>query len=150
MADLDDGAEQSPLSGALVEETIVDYLALSKFDLLLTHGPGGEYTRHQRHIEISRAITSLWISGRIAAKQLWLFAYTDDHGSHLPQAIAEAPVQNLLPHAVWERKYRIIHEIYNFSADSWEARTTPTREAFWRFTDPADLTEWLRERDESR
>lgn len=147
MADLDDGAAQSPLPDTLVEETILGFLAGSHFDLLLTHGPRGEYTQHRRHAEVSRAITALWTRGQIATKQLCLFAYTDDHKAHLPQAIGTASVQNLLSRPVWERKYHIIHEIYNFPDDSWETRTTPAREAFWQFSDPADLAVWLRGKD---
>ena len=150
MADLDDGIEQSPLPGTLVEQTIADFLGDTHFDILLAHSPWGEYTRHQRHAEVSRAIISLWTSGRISVKQLWLFAYSDEQKSHLPQAIAKATLQIPLSRTVWERKYQLIHEIYNFPADSWEARTTPAREAFWRFTNPADLAEWLRRKDESQ
>jgi LmbE family N-acetylglucosaminyl deacetylase len=150
MADLDDGVEQTPLPGTLVEQTLVDFLGNIDFDLLLVHSPWGEYTRHRRHAEVSRAIISLWTRGRISAKQLWLFAYSDAEKLHLPRAIANAPLQIPLPRTVWERKYRIIHETYNFTADSWEARTTPVREAFWRFSNAADLAEWLQRKDESQ
>ena len=143
MADLDDGVAQSPLPASLVEHTIADLLAGNSFDLLMTHGPRGEYTRHQRHVDVHKAITALWESGRIALKELWCFAYTDDNKAHYPRAIADAPLQQMLSQTVWEHKYRIIHEIYGFSAESWEARTTPVREAFWRFTNPEDLAEWL-------
>ena len=150
MADLDDGVAQAPLPAALVEDTIADFLAGTNFDLLMTHGPQGEYTRHQRHVDVHQAVTALWERGHIATKALWLFAYSDDQLAHLPQAIAEAPLQNILPHPIWERKYQLMHEIYNFPLASWEVRTTPVREAFWRFVHPVDLAAWLREKEASR
>jgi len=64
--------------------------------------------------------------------------------------MADAPVHNLLPLAIWQRKYRVIHDIYGFPNESWEARTTPTREAFWHFTHPADLAEWLHGKEDRR
>ena len=38
-----------------------------------------------------------------------------------------------LPKDIWQQKYRIITEVYGFGPDSFEARTTPRREAFRRF-----------------
>jgi len=142
MADLDDGPEQTPLDDRLVQQTVLDLLGNRHYDLLLTHGPLGEYTRHQRHVEVSRAVAALWQAGRIDVGALWLFAYTDDQRAGLPHAIDTAEVQMPLPEAVWEEKYHLIHDVYGFAAESWEARTTPRREAFWRFTAPAQLMHW--------
>ena len=105
------------------------------FDLIITHSPHGEYTRHCRHEEVSRAVIALLRSGRIAARELWLFAYEDEERRRYPHAIPVAPLQVLLPEEIWRRKYEIMTVLYGFSPDSWEARTTPSAEAFWRFED---------------
>jgi hypothetical protein len=34
---------------------------------------------------------------------------------------------------IWQKKYDIITRIYGFAEDSFEAKTTPRLEAFWRF-----------------
>jgi LmbE family N-acetylglucosaminyl deacetylase len=147
MADLDDSPEQIPLRSQDVQETILQLLPPLTFDLLLTHAPGGEYTRHRRHEEVSQAVLALWQTGQISAKELRLFAYEDDGGRRLPQAIQAAHHYVALPDAVWQEKYRLITEIYGFSPQSWEARTTPRSEAFWRFESEPALQAWL---DETR
>jgi hypothetical protein len=45
MADLDDGPDQAPLPVEQVEETTAGLLAGNSYDLILTHGPHGEYTQ---------------------------------------------------------------------------------------------------------
>ena len=41
----------------------------------------------------------------------------------------------IFPHVeeIWRQKYDIITGIYGFNKDSFEAKTTPREEAFWRF-----------------
>lgn len=143
MADLDDDPAQTPLDPTMVQETLLALLGPAPLDLLITHGPYGEYTWHQRHVEVCRAVLALWQAGRISARQLWLFAYEDGGGAYLPRACERAKIVRRLPREVWEEKYRIIHELYGFSATSWEARTTPRREAFWCFTSPEQVAAWL-------
>ena len=132
MADLDDGPEQSPLDPELVQSTLRSLLAEQRFDLVLTHAPRGEYTRHLRHEEVSAAVHRLWSQGELGGAELWLFAYDDGQRSHLPRAIPDADLTLALPHEIWLEKARLISEVYGFAADSWEARVTPRSEAFWR------------------
>jgi len=144
MADLDDGPEQAPLADAAVQQTVLTLAGDTRFDLLLTHGPQGEYTRHRRHSEVSNAVTALWRAGKIHADNLWLFAYEDGNQAHLPRVIEDAGIKLALAPPVWDEKYRIIHEVYGFAADSWEARTTPKVEAFWCFESPDEIATWPR------
>jgi LmbE family N-acetylglucosaminyl deacetylase len=147
MADLDDGPGQIPLANEDVQHTLLQLLPALNYDLILTHAPGGEYTRHRRHEEVSQAVTVLWQTGVISTRELWLFAYEDDHGSRLPQPIQTAHHFEALPETLWQEKYRLITEVYGFSPESWEARATPQNEAFWRFQSPFELLNWL---DKSR
>jgi len=148
MADLDDGPDQIPLPSQDVQHTLLQMLPALSYDLLLTHAPDGEYTRHRRHEEVSQAVMALWEAGVISARALWLFAYADDHGRQLPQAVESAHHFVPLPEAIWQGKYRLITEVYGFSPDSWEARTTPLNEAFWCFESPSALQTWLNKRRE--
>jgi hypothetical protein len=43
----------------------------------------------------------------------------------------------------YEKKYKLITEIYGFAADSWEARTTPSAEAFLSFKNPLDAKQFF-------
>jgi LmbE family N-acetylglucosaminyl deacetylase len=147
IGDLDDGPEQTPLSEALVASAISSDLPDNGFDLVLTHSPFGEYTRHLRHEEVARAVLSLWGMRAIRTKELWLFAYSDHERKRLPEAIDDAHLKVSLPDAIWRQKRGIIGDIYGFAPDSWEYRTTPMQEAFWRFRAPADACHWQSRRE---
>lgn len=133
MGDLDDAPEQTPLSSDLVKNTILELLVPDEFDLVITHGSGGEYTRHLRHEETGKAVFSLWQTGRLTAKQIWKFAYEDGHGKYLPVAVQDADLKIELPEKIWQKKHYMITNVYGFTAESFEAKTTPRTEAFWCF-----------------
>jgi LmbE family N-acetylglucosaminyl deacetylase len=142
MADLDDGPEQRPLDPREVEEAVLATLPAAEYDLVFTHGPRGEYTRHLRHEETSRAVQALWTSGRLVARELRMFAYDDAGGARLPEAVKDAHELAALPGEVHLAKRGIVTGVYGFAADSWEARATPRAEGFWRFRSPAELAQW--------
>jgi LmbE family N-acetylglucosaminyl deacetylase len=133
MGDLDDGPEQNPLPNRRVQHEILQNLPSDRFDLIITHGLSGEYTRHLRHEETAKAVMALWKSEGLAAGEIWRFAYEDDGRKHLPRAIEDADMHIKLPEEIWQKKYDIITNIYGFVPDSFEARTTPREEAFWCF-----------------
>lgn len=143
IGDLDDGPGQIPLADEAVERAILDLLPPERFDLLITHNPTGEYTKHLRHEETNKAVTRLWNAGEISASELWTFAYEDGNKAYYPRPVESAPVFLTLSNLIWIRKYRIITEIYGFGKDGWEARTTPLKEAFWQFSNPAEARKWL-------
>jgi LmbE family N-acetylglucosaminyl deacetylase len=144
IGEVDDEPEQHPLPGSLVQAAILSKVEASDFDLIVTHSPFGEYTRHIRHEEVSRAVLELWRAGKLRAKELWMFAYSDDERAHYPAAIDSAHLGISLPLSIWKKKLAIIRGVYGFGPDSWEAKTTPTREAFWRFHRPQDTFDWQR------
>ncbi|UCF17541.1 MAG: hypothetical protein JSW59_08770, partial [Phycisphaerales bacterium] len=131
MGDLDDGPEQTPLAARDVQNTILELLGSHMFDLVITHGIWGEYTRHLRHEETGKAVIALWNAGVLETKEMWRFAYEDGGGSHLPRAVEDADLQKRLPEEIWHRKYDIITEDYGYAPDSFEAKATPREEAFW-------------------
>jgi LmbE family N-acetylglucosaminyl deacetylase len=130
MGDLDDGPKQSPLAASEVQSKILELLPSDRFDLIITHGLWGEYSRHLRHEETGKAVMALWESERLFAKQIWRFAYEDGGGIYLPRPIQDADIYLGLPEEIWQKKYDIITKIYGFVPDSFEAKTTPHREAF--------------------
>ena len=120
MGDLDDGPDQKPLGIKIVQECIQKLLPDEHFDLIITHDPAGEYTRHLRHEETSQAVINLWYNKRLFTKKLWTFAYEDGG-----------------------KKYQILTDIYGFNNNSFESQTTPRAEAFWQFTLPGKALQWL-------
>jgi LmbE family N-acetylglucosaminyl deacetylase len=143
MGDLDDGPEQIALDENEVANTILKLLPPDHFDLIITHNPSGEYTRHLRHEEISKAVIELWKDNKISTKQLWTFAYTDGNKKHYPISSEKASIYKSLTKRIWLKKYAIITETYGFTKDSWEAKTTTKTESFWKFTDPNDAHKWI-------
>lgn len=143
MGDLDDGPQQNPLDQAELEQTILNLLPKMQYDLIISHNPNGEYTRHLRHEEVSRAVINLWQSGKITANELRTFAYEDGQKKYYPRAISDAAIYYPLPKHIWQIKYNILYETYGFAIDSWELKTTPGQEAFWQFTNPNSAIKWL-------
>ena len=133
MADLDDSPEQAPLPAGQVQAVTAKLLAGNSYDLILTHGPQGEYTWHRRHAECCQAVVALWVAGVIDTKRLWLFAYEDGGRAYFPRVREDAGRRDLLAADVWLEKRRLITELYGFGPDSWEAQTTPKEEGFWCF-----------------
>jgi hypothetical protein len=134
MGDLDDGPDQVPLAKSVVEELILSLLPHQHFDLVITHNPKGEYTKHLRHEETSKAVIKLWHNTKIVSNELWVFAYEDGHKAYYPKAMQNATSYLILSHRIWLLKYNIITDTYGFSRESWEAKTTPKNEAFMKYT----------------
>jgi LmbE family N-acetylglucosaminyl deacetylase len=143
MGDLDDGPEQKPLDEIELERTILKLLPSVHFDLIISHNPFGEYTRHVRHEETGKAVINLWHTGRISADELWTFAYEDGNKDYYPEPIKTASSYFLLTEQIWQKKYSIITATYAFNKDSFEANTTPKAESFWKFTDSYNALKWL-------
>lgn len=133
IGDLDDGPDQPPLDTSLVENAILKLLPSKRYDLVITHSPRGEYTRHLRHEEIGKEVINLWDKKVLSTDELWCFAYEDGCRAYHPRPIKIDTAYNKLSTSIWDRKYNIITKTYGFDEDSWEARTTPKAEAFWQF-----------------
>jgi LmbE family N-acetylglucosaminyl deacetylase len=146
MGDLDDGPEQNPLDEKEILKAILDLLPDKHFDLVISHKPSGEYTKHIRHQEISKAVIKLWNAGKISSPELWTFAYEDGNREYLPKPIEDANIYKTLTKRIWHRKYSIITEIYGFDKNSWEAMTTPKSEAFWKYINSGNTKNELRKR----
>jgi LmbE family N-acetylglucosaminyl deacetylase len=143
MGDLDDGPEQKPLDENDMENTMLRLLPDRHFDLIISHNPNGEYTRHIRHEETGKAVIKLWHSGKISADELWTFAYEDGYKKYYPRPVKTSNFYRVLAKRTWQKKYCIITEIYGFEKTSFEAETTPLAESFWQFTNSNDAQKWL-------
>ena len=145
MGDLDDGPEQQPLDEIELESAILQLLPSMHFDLIISHNPDGEYTRHVRHEETGKAVIKLWHAGKISASELWTFAYEDGNKKYYPRPIENAALYRVLTKRIWLKKYSIITKTYGFEKTSFEAETTPHAESFWQFTNSYDAQKWLQQ-----
>jgi LmbE family N-acetylglucosaminyl deacetylase len=145
MGEIDDGPQQKPVDEEEINREILHLLPPWHFDLLITHDPGGEYTRHLRHEEVSRSVIKLWHSGRLSAGELWTYAYEDGNKEYYPRPVKNVPICNTLSKIVWQKKYDIITTTYRFDKESFEAQTTPLEESFRQFDNSADAYYRLRQ-----
>lgn len=145
MGNLDDEPEQRPLNPKEVQLAILSALPETDWHRIVTHGPRGEYTRHRRHEEVCAAVVELCASGKIHAEELWFFNFGDAEGSSLPVAQRDADYYQDLPAPTWDKKYELLTEVYGFTPDSWEARSTPRSEAFRTFTSSTTARAWVKE-----
>jgi hypothetical protein len=139
MGDLEDGPDQRPLEDGEVRERVMSLLPPLTYDLILTHGLLGEYTRHRRHEETARAVVDLWAGGALRAVSLWCFAYEDGNGAHDPRPVEEADEKVRLSPSVFETKVRLVTEVYGFREGSFEYRAAGRTEAFWCFRIPRQV-----------
>ncbi|WBL24209.1 PIG-L family deacetylase [Zunongwangia sp. HGR-M22] len=144
MGNLNDDPDQIPLPEKIVENEILNILPNVHFDIILTHNPLGEYTRHRRHEEVGIAVQKLWENHKISTKELWIFAYEDNNKKYFPKPIKSATHHETLSIKVWNAKYDIITQVYGFAKTSFEAKTTPKEEAFWKFTKPIEGYNWIK------
>ncbi len=114
MADLDDGPDQIPLPADQLQDTAARLLAGASYNLILTHGPKGEYTQHRRHVECSQSVVELWRLASIDTARLWLFAYEDGGRAYLPRVRGDADRRHVLTDDVWLEKRRLITDLYGF------------------------------------
>ena len=143
IGDIDDGPDQKPLDEKEVERAIMHLLPKTHFDLIISHNPSGEYTRHIRHEEVSKAVITLWHAGKITTDKLWTFAYEDGGKEFYPRPVGNATIYHILTKRIWLKKYSIMTSTYGFEKNSWEAETTPRAESFWQFFNPNDAKKWL-------
>ncbi|MDF9796315.1 LmbE family N-acetylglucosaminyl deacetylase [Catalinimonas alkaloidigena] len=143
MSDLDDSPVLEPIDESEVQEMILQFLPVQNFDIIISHNPAGEYTRHIRHEEIGEAVIKLWLAGKISAHELWAFAYEDGSKEYLPKPIKTANIYYKLSEKTWLKKHRIITETYGFKENSFEAETTPRAESFWKMTNSSEAMQVL-------
>lgn len=143
LSDLDDSPEPEPLDPAEIRKTILVQLPATDLDVIVTHGPQGEYTQSLRSEETSQAVTDLWRSGRLATKHLLMFAYEDAERTHLPRPRPDAHLRQPLSEHLRRAKHQLATGIYGLEPESWLARSAQAEEAFYHFDLPDTCARWL-------
>jgi len=130
MSDLDDAPSQKPLPTDLIQLEITFILDVHSYDIIITHHPLGEYTKHLRHEEVSLAVFHLIQSKILKCKKFITFAYCDGGKIFLPKPRNDADIIINLPEDIIIRKKEIINDIYGFAPGSFEAMLCTNLEAF--------------------
>ena len=135
MGNLDEIADYKSINEKELERSIVQLLPNTRFDLIITHNSVGENPNNQQHEAVNKTVIKLWEDGIIAADELWTFANGEENMEHYTKPIEEPEVQQELSKHIWSRKYNIITRIFGYNEKSWQARTTPSTETFWKYKD---------------
>jgi len=130
ISDLDDSPILASLSPDLeeIKSRIVQSVA-PHFDLVFTHGARGEYTRHERHEQVHRAVREMVQSGRLSGELLY-FAYENRGGECRPRPAPDAHLRVNLSPDEYLRKLAIVRDIYGFPEGSFEYGSAGQAEAF--------------------
>lgn len=131
MSDLDDSSPVlETLSPDLCEiKSRIRRLPTMEYDLILTHGPDGEYTRHERHEQVHRAVCEMTNAGEIQGR-VFCFAYEDCDGGCRPHPEEDARLEITLSADEYRRKQHIVRDIYGFGEGSFEQTAAGPVEAF--------------------
>lgn len=123
ISDLDDSPILAPLSPDLHEITgRISLLVPSEFNLIFTHGASGEYTRHERHEQVHRAVKHMVAAGKLRG-ELLSFAYEDCGGKHDPRPDEGADIRVALCAEQFADKQHLVRDIYGFGEGSFEFRS---------------------------
>jgi hypothetical protein len=137
-----DAGRAEPLLDEL-EQEILKLLPARHFDLIISHNPSGEYTRHRRHEEVSKAVIHLWHSGKLSADEIGTFVFEDGHRRYLHITVENAPIYKKFNGRILSKKYALITNTYGFTEGSWAAQTTPQAGACWRFNNSTSAQQRL-------
>lgn len=130
ISDLDDNPVLAQLSTDLQEiKDRITAIAVPRPDLVFTHGERGEYTRHERHEQVSRAVHDLTGTGALSGEPVQ-FAYEDRGGLCVPRPAYYANIGISLTPLEYAEKRRIVTEVYGFGEHSFEAAACGEVEGF--------------------
>ena len=124
-----DTPERCPIDTKDIARALASRVNNSHYDLIFTHNRSGEYTSNRRHKELFLAVNTAINDDLISCECLARFCYTDNDGVELPHPKKQGE-KLPLDQELWQKKYVILRKIYNYTADSWEARTAPKIESF--------------------
>lgn len=130
ISDLDDSPILQPLSNDLVEirSRIASFMPHA-YDFIFTHDIKGEYTRHERHEQVSQAVQEMILADELTG-ELFCFAYNDCNRHCAPRPASNAGIRISLTEDEHRHKQCIIRDIYGFSEDSFEFNASGPAEAF--------------------
>ncbi len=132
ISDLDDSSPTlAPISSDLSEiKSRIRDLVPHSFDVIITHGPHGEYTNHPRHEQVHRAVWDMVESGELKGTLL-CFAYDDCSGDCAPNPATDADIYVRLTTDEFARKKEIVRDIYGFGVGSFELSAAGPLESFY-------------------
>ncbi len=130
MADLDDSSPPAPIDPAReIAPRVLDALGHRRWDLIVTHGPAGEYG-HPRHRQVHAEVLRLVESGQLPCRALWSVACLCDPVTARWSRDGPADVEVALTADELARKRGIVREQYNFPPGSFELRACSAVEWF--------------------
>jgi len=125
----DDGIMNISESIPEIKKRVKTLINKRVFDYIFTHSLRGEYG-HPRHKGVNRAVRILLSEGILKAKNILFFDYplNEKRGYSVPGKNAE--IKFSLSTNIFREKQSLIHDVYGFSKDSFEFKSSSRIEAF--------------------
>lgn len=129
ITDLDDEGEISERQAMpQIEKLARQKIGNRRFDYLFTHGQNGEYG-HPRHRTVNQAVKKMIKAGKLKADQTFVFNYKKISKYKL-DAKANSDIILKLSRIDFQKKLRLITDIYGFNPDGIDAGFCTNPEAF--------------------
>ncbi len=117
-----------------IKKRISNELPRESFDYLFTHGANGEYG-HKRHKAVHRTVKGLLRSRLLKASEAYTFSYTlPEKRRYAVGNLSHAGYELRLKKNVAKKKHQLIGEIYGFGPQSFEYKSSHSREYFRKLT----------------
>ncbi len=131
ISDLDDSEEgyYKQITNEDIISRIKQFTDGKSYDYLFTHGQNGEYG-HIRHIQIHQAVNEMLNKKLLSAKKVFFFSYFKDEKSGICHVNKNADKFIKLTSNHFNKKKRLIQEIYGFEENSFENKCCMNTEAF--------------------
>lgn len=131
ISDLEDDDDRMSIKelSRRAEKLIMRELPQKSFDYIFTHARDGEYG-NLRHKGVHRAVKDLLQAKQLQAKKLYYFSYEMHKSDKYATPQKSANFEIKLSKPVFDKKLKIIQDIYGFQPDSFEHRSCHRIEKF--------------------
>lgn len=131
ISDLEDDDDRMSIKelSRIAEKLIMRELRQRSFDYIFTHERDGEYG-NLRHKGVHRVVKNLLKSKKLQAKKLYCFAYEMHKSDKYAASQKKADFEIKLSKQVFDKKIKIIRDIYGFQPNSFEYQSCSKVEKF--------------------
>ncbi|MHC4132633.1 MAG: hypothetical protein ACYSSP_12760 [Planctomycetota bacterium] len=114
-----------------IQKALGKLMFSERFDVIITHSFWGEHLRTEMASLTAKSVLGMTRTGQLIAKQILQFAYDKKPESPLINPVAEADIIVDLDKEIFDKKFRIITDIYGYSQDTTEIKSLSSEETFW-------------------
>ncbi len=112
-----------------INKKILSVLKNNNYDYVFTHNKNGEY-KHIRHINVNEAVNKLIDDKKIKCKNIFYFNYYKNENENFCRPNPKSNLKIRLTKDEFDRKRKLIKDIYGFNESSFEMKSASKEETF--------------------